>query len=1405
MQYPNWYLCINFKSNILNKTKSFKMAAEKVDSAEYPAQRSLTQQGSLNKSADNQEIFMMLRQKGRRDRRESRMFLVDGQICWSNDQASPGGAGSGGLRGKRTSSVGFFGSSMDLSGLGQSIDSSGGGGSGSEEAISYRIKWCRENIIQLKRQTWPMEKKLQVLKASKMFIKQHQGELKQSKQAKDVIASTTAIFDRYWRHFKREFANFLVIITPWEMRIKKIESHFGSVVASYFTFLRWIFWLNLANSLVMVSFVMVPELIENVPDLTGMRKGELGSIQLPGPDGKPAQPPEFNPTLGEMWEFEGFLKFSPIFYGYYSNVEISKSGFWRNPLAFLISAMLTYLFCFFCISRKLSQNTKLSRIGSKDDEYTFCWTVFVGWDFMIGNSETAYNKTSSLVMNLKEGILEEKEQTKDRDWRLIIRRVFANVLTLMLIVASAYVVTLAVQRSENLPEDASLLQKNELQLVMSGIQFMFPPLFDVIGIIEKYHPRKALSWQLGRILFLDFLNFYTLMFSLFGTVDQMGIQLNEVTGNITLFRKNATFYKNLFTTTTTTTTTTIAPETTASELSSTLSSIMQPIEATSTTISSQNGTDAKTLMTGILLASSTIMPPNTSLSNSSESSNPISTTSLFMNSSVANFSPPTTTPISTNYVETITSAIPIIAATLATNQDATTTTTITTESTTTTTSTTTTLPSTKRTNITDDEDYPDLSEVLNKISKRLKRGVEDLSKKKLVEKDRQKRKLLQTTTEVMSDDVVRFDEVEREGSGTSDDLIKRTTVQNKDYPFAKPQIYNAFMPPIHDPYRKATGRTQWTVSIGNDDSDEEEPLEGRLELSKISPTSTSTRRPPKPGFARPIGGGVSRQSNTQRGGRVKMTMKPILNDDADEDLMEPTDTSLLRDPYEVSRQPTSRNTELYSDSLSTEVFFEPTTYTQYTGREGGPDYAIISSESTTPTTLQTDTTLFTTSVGLTPEQSSVQGKSGLGFSTINIGVAQTPSIVGTTIDMNVTPQTTFTSGCTSSINQAANLDDIILASSNSSVSKLKKSGFNASEVSYSDCLEIPEVKYQEILALNETLKEKLKTLCWETMFGQEMVKIVVMDLVMTVISAVSFEFMRACFVRYCNRFFFWDLERGFPGYQDFKLAENVLHLVNNQSTVWMGMFFAPGLPAINTVKLAVLMYVRSWAVLTCNIPHETVFKVSKSNNFYYWILLINLLICILPVAYAVTWIRPSWHCGPFGGECRMYIVVTKLVKSLLPPEANSVFKYLTSPGAVIPILISLILIIYYLASTVSSSKEANKELKAQLKKDKEQESAVPEITNTTVVDSSPTPGPAVLTGPIQQPSTSATTSTPNITGASGTPATVAANLPPAASGNQQTSSGQPISLNPLLSTVSHDSSNQDGESRPKSLLVPPSM
>ena len=43
--------------------------------------------------------------------------------------------------------------------------------------------------------------------------------------------------------------------------------------------------------------------------------------------------------------------------------------------------------------------------------------------------------------------------------------------------------------------------------------------------------------------------------------------------------------------------------------------------------------------------------------------------------------------------------------------------------------------------------------------------------------------------------------------------------------------------------------------------------------------------------------------------------------------------------------------------------------------------------------------------------------------------------------------------------------------------------------------------------------------------------------------------------------------------------------------IWMGLFMAPGLPLLNLIKLIAIFYIKSWAVLVTNVPHETVFKV----------------------------------------------------------------------------------------------------------------------------------------------------------------------------------------------------------------------
>lgn len=79
----------------------------------------------------------------------------------------------------------------------------------------------------------------------------------------------------------------------------------------------------------------------------------------------------------------------------------------------------------------------------------------------------------------------------------------------------------------------------------------------------------------------------------------------------------------------------------------------------------------------------------------------------------------------------------------------------------------------------------------------------------------------------------------------------------------------------------------------------------------------------------------------------------------------------------------------------------------------------------------------------------------------------------------------------------------------------------------------------------------------------------------------------------------------------------------------MGAFYAPGLVGINVLRLLSSMYYQCWAVMCTNVPHERVFKASKSNNFYMGLLLLILFLSLLPVVYTIMTLPPSFDCGPF--------------------------------------------------------------------------------------------------------------------------------------------------------------------------------
>ncbi|XP_049885402.1 transmembrane channel-like protein [Pectinophora gossypiella] len=1000
-----------------------------------------------------------------------------------------------------------------------------------QEQIFENIHLHKEVLGSVKQQPLGMRRKLKLVHQAKAYIKRHEGQLQerlaQSKSTRDIYARFNILLATKWQQLKREAANTSNLLIPWELRIKEIESHFGSVVASYFTFLRWLFWVNLVIAFILLVFVIVPEYLTANPQQDGERKiimeDELRNAS----------------NLLTLWEFEGILKFSPIFYGYYSNLERPE---YRMPLAYFLTGLVVYIYSFVAILRKMAENSRMSKLSEKEDECIFSWKLFTGWDFMIGNAETAHNRIASVILGFKEALLEEAEKKKDvRNWRIISLRALVNICVVILLAVSAYAVVTVVSRSHDTSKARSWWRENETTTVVTVISITFPVFFELLGFLEHYHPRKQLRLQLARIMLLNLLNLYSLIFALFSKIEGMSKDLDALKPTLSM---NATTFPN-----------------STLNISESLA-LNVPMACFEVSIS--------------------CAPCNLPLMLSTN----ITSTTIDQTERTTTFLPPH------NYKNNVKHTI-----------------------------------------------------IPKKILKnRMFSSTSENPKKFLPQNLIEKYENVETTTE---------------------DII---SLNKKQLDLLKAKYFTA---------------TTFEESSSEEDDDSYTFDYETSETNDIYETSSSSE--------------IS----------VPYSVTQIDNFSSTSPTYGYTDNSKRAAPKSDSTE-TTDSTETDTETTDT-IYYTPSTY----------QFDLTGSSYTTNTEFSTDVT--TVSI----KEVDTAYTNGETKSTAKVDLDTETTYMSTETDSS-----TFTNtDMTPDLSTIATLDAVTICPDISFNCSVNCGGRNVTQVFVvSNCTLVEkrcytteckvihfkmnttmvDVVYEDehkrrMYNLTIGTKKKLLKLCWETMFGQELVKLTMMDLVFVLLGTLFMDFFRALFVRYMNRCWCWDLEKKFPEYGDFKIAENILHLINNQGMVWMGMFFSPGLVVLNVSKLMIMMYLRSWAVMTCNVPHEVVFRVSKSNNFYLALLLTMLFLCVLPVGYTIVWVKPSWHCGPFSEYDKIYYILTSNIYKILPKSLNFALEYIASPAIVIPLLVLLILIIYYLTSLTNSLREANNDLKIQLRRERTEE------------------------------------------------------------------------------------------------------
>ncbi|XP_040825218.1 transmembrane channel-like protein 3 isoform X1 [Ochotona curzoniae] len=417
--------------------------------------------------------------------------------------------------------------SLLLSNLEDSFNAAETGDSSDPEQIFQNIQFQKDLVANIRCRPWTMGQKLKALRRAKQIVLKFEGRLTRTRGYQAAGAEL-------WKKFARLACNFMVIFIPWEMRIKKIESHFGSGVASYFIFLRWLFGINIVLTIMTGAFIVIPELIAGQPF------GSTASKSIPGELLASAQ------DLDTVWSLGGYLQYSVLFYGYYGRERrIGRAGY-RLPLAYFLVGMAVFAYSFIILLKKMAKNSRTSLASASHENYAFCWRVFCAWDYLIGNPEAAESKTAAIVNSIREAILEEQEKKKNKSLAVTIcLRIVANVLVLLSLAGSIYLIYFVVDRSQKLEQskkELTLWEKNEVSVVVSLVTMLAPSAFDLIAALEMYHPRTTLRFQLARVLVLYLGNLYSLIIALLDKVNSMSIEETATKNNTSYWTDPATFF-----------------------------------------------------------------------------------------------------------------------------------------------------------------------------------------------------------------------------------------------------------------------------------------------------------------------------------------------------------------------------------------------------------------------------------------------------------------------------------------------------------------------------------------------------------------------------------------------------------------------------------------------------------------------------------------------------------------------------------------------------------------------------------------------------------------------------------------------------------------------------------------------
>ncbi|XP_049801979.1 transmembrane channel-like protein 5 isoform X1 [Schistocerca nitens] len=309
----------------------------------------------------------------------------------------------------------------------------------------------------------------------------------------------------------------------WYSSIKVIEGHFGSSVATYFRFFRWLFMLNVVVALINVLFLAIPQSLysaydedddtmnntamENRRSLILFKRLKVGESEI-----NSGEMTIFT-TLSSSSEYfsfadifvgEGSFTNSILYYGHYTNTSFSvfPNVEYSMPLAYFFTTACCFGLAFLALSLSVARSYRKVFIETSGGiKNVYAHKIFCGWDYSIATTEAANLKSKSLYNEIKELLAEDYKELKKHNWKswlkIILVRLVVNLSAAAIFIGTGAAIWLVLEKK---PLDWNYM----LPLIITVIMVVAPWLLSILLRLEDYEsPRIALYVNLVRVFLLE--------------------------------------------------------------------------------------------------------------------------------------------------------------------------------------------------------------------------------------------------------------------------------------------------------------------------------------------------------------------------------------------------------------------------------------------------------------------------------------------------------------------------------------------------------------------------------------------------------------------------------------------------------------------------------------------------------------------------------------------------------------------------------------------------------------------------------------------------------------------------------------------------------------------------------------